>query len=227
MRAILLAAGMGTRLRPLTYTTPKSLTIVNGEPLLERQIRFLHEIGINEIIVVTGYLSNKFDYLNEKYNVTLVYNDKYNVYNNVYTMYLVRNYLPDAYVIDADNYLSRNFLIKEPKTSLYFSSKKPYVNEWALCINREKKVTDIIVSEKGDNYILCGVSYWSKSDGELIRHKLEETIEHKDFKELFWDDVVKENIEDLNVYVQEINIEDTYEIDSLKDLEQVRRLFEL
>ena len=61
MRAILLAAGMGTRLRPLTLDTPKSLIEVNGRPLLERQIEFLRERGVEEIIVVTGYLAEKFD----------------------------------------------------------------------------------------------------------------------------------------------------------------------
>ena len=65
MRAILLAAGMGTRLRPLTLTTPKSLISVNGQPMLERQIEFLKEKGIDEIIVVTGYLNEKFEYLKE------------------------------------------------------------------------------------------------------------------------------------------------------------------
>ncbi|MEZ0117644.1 UNVERIFIED_ORG: CTP:phosphocholine cytidylyltransferase-like protein [Heyndrickxia coagulans] len=226
MRAILLAAGTGKRLRPLTLTTPKALTIVNGEPLLERQIRFLHEIGIEEIIIVTGYLSKKFNYLKDKYNITLVYNDKYNIYNNIYTMYLVRSYLPNSYVIDADNYLSRNFLIKNPKSSLYFSSKKKYKNEWALRFNKEKKVTDIVVSEEGEDYILCGVSFWSLSDGNTIRLKLEEAIKNKNFKDFYWDDIVKQNIMKLNVYLHEINLGDTYEIDSLEDLKKVRSLFE-
>ena len=51
MRAILLAAGMGTRLRPLTLDTPKSLIEVNKKPLLERQVEFLKEKGIDEIIL--------------------------------------------------------------------------------------------------------------------------------------------------------------------------------
>ena len=102
MRAILLAAGMGTRLRPLTLDTPKSLIEVNGRPLLERQIEFLRERGVEEIIVVTGYLAEKFDYLKDKYGVKLVNNDKYDIYNNIYTMYLVREYLENTYVVDAD-----------------------------------------------------------------------------------------------------------------------------
>ena len=116
MRAILLAAGMGTRLRPLTLDTPKSLIEVNGRPLLERQIEFLRERGVEEIIVVTGYLAEKFDYLKDKYGVKLVNNDKYDIYNNIYTMYLVREYLENTYVVDADVYISENFLLEKQET---------------------------------------------------------------------------------------------------------------
>ena len=51
MRAIILAAGMGTRLRPITLTTPKSLIEVAGTSLIERQIEFLRAKGIEDIIV--------------------------------------------------------------------------------------------------------------------------------------------------------------------------------
>ena len=57
-------------------------------PILERQVEFLKEKGINEIIVVTGYLNQKFEYLKDKYGVKLVFNDKYDIYNNIYSMYL-------------------------------------------------------------------------------------------------------------------------------------------
>ena len=88
MRAILLAAGMGTRLRPLTEDTPKSLIKINKEPLLERQVKFLNEIGIKEIYIVTGYLKEKFKYLEDKYNVVLIHNEYYNKYNNIYSCLL-------------------------------------------------------------------------------------------------------------------------------------------
>lgn len=74
-QVVILAAGMGKRLRPLTLTTPKSLVEVNGRPVLEKRIEYLNEIGIYEIIVVTGYLNEKFEYLKEKYWVKLIYND--------------------------------------------------------------------------------------------------------------------------------------------------------
>ena len=112
MRAILLAAGIGSRLRPLTLETPKPLIKINDESMIERQIKFLKEVGINEIIVVTGYLKEKFNFLKEKYGVTIIHNNKYDKYNNIYTMYLVKDYLKNSYVIEGDIYLNKNILRK-------------------------------------------------------------------------------------------------------------------
>jgi L-glutamine-phosphate cytidylyltransferase len=225
MRAILLAAGMGTRLRPLTLTTPKSLTVVNGKPMLEQQVEYLQEIGVEEIIVVTGYLAEKFEYLKEKYGVKLIHNDKYEIYNNMYTMYLVREYLHDTYVIDADVYLHRNFLLKNPTRSMYFSARKPeFKKEWIIRYDDRYKVTDIEVADGDHEYILCGVSYWSEQDSKYIVEKLKEAVSGGNFKELLWDEIVKDNIPDINVYLQEIHPEDSHEIDSIADLEKLNQL---
>lgn len=225
MRAILLAAGMGTRLQPITLDTPKSLVEVNGIPMLEKQIEFLKEVGIDEIIVVTGYLKEKFDYLRNKYNVKLIHNEKYDVYNNIYTMYLVRKYLSDAYVIDADVYLNRNFFINSPKTSLYFSSRKQeFNNEWILKFDNHNKIYDIEIGDGRDQYILCGVSYWTKVDGELIVEQLENAIEDGNFANLYWDNIVKDNLQNLNVYLYKLQSNDSFEIDTLDDLIKINSI---
>lgn len=227
MRAILLAAGMGTRLRPLTLETPKSLIKVNNKPLLERQIEFLKEKGIDEIIVVTGYLSEKFEYLEEKYGVNIIYNDKYNIYNNIYTMYLVREYLENSYVIDADVYMAENFIVEKPEKSLYFSAyKKGFKNEWKLYFNKELKVKNINV-ESGEGYILSGVSYWSKKDASLIIKMLEYAVEEGEFEKLYWDDIVRTNISKLDIYVKKIKCDSIFEIDNLEELEYVKKKVEI
>ena len=210
MRAILLAAGMGTRLRPMTLDTPKSLVEVNGRPMLETQIEFLREKGINEIIIVTGYLKEKFEYLKAKYGVTLVHNEKYNIYNNIYTMSLVKDYLPDSYVID-----------ESIDKSTYFSGyKEGFKGEWILEFDADNKVYGIRVGDN-EGYILCGVSYWNEQDGNIIVEKLEEAINNGDFENLYWDDIVKDNIERLDVRIRKINSDDCFEIDSLEDLNKV------
>ena len=71
MKAIILAAGLGTRLRPMTENTPKALVQVNQKPLIEYQIEFLKVKGIHDIIIIVGYLKEQFDYLKEKYDVEL------------------------------------------------------------------------------------------------------------------------------------------------------------
>lgn len=230
MRAILLAAGMGTRLRPITLNTPKSLISINNKPLIERQIEFLQEKGVEEIIIVTGYLKEKFDYLINKYNVKLIYNDKYDKYNNIYSMFLAKEYLDDSYVIDADNFLTTNFIIEKPANSMYFSAfKKDVENEWKIIFDETNKVIDIeIMDGKGSGYILSGVSYWSKEDAKIIRKELEnKIIDNNSFTNYYWDDIVRENIYKLDVNINKINEDDIFEIDCLMDLENVKRKFEV
>lgn len=228
MRAILLAAGMGTRLRPLTLETPKPLIKVNGESMIERQIEALKDIGVEEIIIVTGYLKEKFDFLKEKYGIKLIYNDKYNVYNNIYTMYLVKDYLRDAYVIEGDIYLNRNFLKANMEQSSYFSAPKyGYKDEWILRMDANDFVIDIEVGSEDGEYIMCGVSYWNDKDGKLIVEKLDECVKSGEFTELFWDDIVKNNISNLSIKVEKIDSNDVYEIDSLYDLDKLNKILKI
>lgn len=222
MRAILLAAGMGTRLRPITNEIPKALIVVNKKPLLEIQIEYLKEVGVDDIIVLTGYLSEKFEYLKEKYGIKLVHNYKYDVYNNIYTMYLVKDYLKNSYVIDADVYINKNFFIRNLEKSTYFTAyKKEFKNEWKLNFDDLLKVKDIEVCS-GGGYILSGVSYWNENDADIIIDELQKVIDIGNFKNLYWDDIVKNNISKLDVYVHKINEDSIYEIDNLDELEYVK-----
>jgi CTP:phosphocholine cytidylyltransferase-like protein len=231
MRAILMAAGMGTRLRPLTEKTPKSLIEVNGMSLLERQIINLKEVGIDEIIVLTGYLHEKFDYLVEKYNLIKVINDKYDIYNNIYTMYLVREYIKDAFVIDADNYITRNFLpTLKPNTSVYYSAcKENVIGEWILNYDKDGKIFGIDIGIESDksNYIMSGASFWTAKDGALICKKVQEAVEVNNSMDIYWDNIAVENFKDMNVYIEKIESNDIFEIDSLEDLEYLKRTLKL
>lgn len=231
MRAILMAAGMGTRLRPLTETVPKSLIEVNGMPLLERQILNLREIGVDEIIVLTGYLHEKFDDIVKKYNLIKVVNDKYDVYNNIYTMYLVRQYLNDAFVIDADNYITRNFLPKtKPNTSVYYSAcKENITGEWILKYDEEGRIFGVDIGKEGDepSYIMSGASYWTEKDGKLIASKVEETVENKNSMDIYWDNIAVDNFKDMDVYIEKIQSNDIFEIDTLQDLEYLKNTLNL
>ena len=229
MRAIILAAGLGTRLRPMTDNTPKALIKVKDKPLVEYQIEYLKEKGIDEIIVVVGYLHEQFDYLKERYGVKLVFNEKYAEYNNFYSLYLVKDYLADSYVIDADNYLFKNMFRSDINRSTYFSVyREDCENEWFLIYGDDYKVKDIIVDSKAGR-ILSGVSFWDKETAEKINKFIDFAYDSNEFMDLYWDNMVKDNISELDVYVEELEANSIYEIDSVKDynkLEKILREYE-
>lgn len=82
------------------------------------------------------------------------------------------------------------------------------------------KVRDIVVSD-GEGYILSGISYWSKDDAITIVKELEKCIENGDFEDLYWDDIVKDNLNKLEVFINNIGDKDSFEIDSLEDLDKL------
>ena len=111
--AIIMAAGMSSRFAPLSLETPKALLNVKDEIMIERQIGQLREAGIDEIVIVVGYLKEKFEYLKEKYHVILVENPYYKQMNNFSTLYVAREYLKNTWICSADNYFTENVFMEE------------------------------------------------------------------------------------------------------------------
>ena len=96
MKAVILAAGIASRLRPLTDTTPKCLLKIGERCLLERAFDALIQNGFDEFIIVTGYRQQQIvDFLQARYpvqNITFIYNDRYESTNNIYSLWLTRPY---------------------------------------------------------------------------------------------------------------------------------------
>lgn len=221
MRAIILAAGLGSRLRPMTDNKPKALIEVNSKPLIEYQIEYLQEKSITDIKIVVGYLKEQFYYLKEKYNVDLIYNEKYAQYNNFYSLYLVKEYLANSYVIDADNYIFKNIFKEKVEKSTYFSVYRENCrNEWFLEYDKDYKVKNIVVNNNSGR-ILSGVSYWDKKTAEKICKFMNKAYLDDNYKELYWDNMVKDNISELDVYVEELKNNSIYEIDDIDDYKKL------
>ena len=107
--AIILAAGKSNRFAPFTYEKPKGLFCVKGEILIERQIEQLISAGVDEIIIVIGYMKEKFFYLEQKYKeVKLIVNNTFASKGNIYSMYVAREYLKNTYICCADHYFIEN-----------------------------------------------------------------------------------------------------------------------
>lgn len=108
MKAIILAAGMASRLRPLTLTTPKSLLKVGERSLLQRSMDALIANGVKEFCIVTGYLHEMIeDFVKEQYSdsiqVTFIYNKVYETTNNIYSLWLARPFAEGQEVLLLDS----------------------------------------------------------------------------------------------------------------------------
>ena len=109
-RAVIMAAGEGKRMRPVTLRTPKPLVRVTGVRLIDRAINGLAANGIGEIYVVVGYLKERFSALVRDYpNVVLIENPWYDACNNISSLYAAREHVEYAIILEGD------LLIRDPR----------------------------------------------------------------------------------------------------------------
>lgn len=221
MNAIILAAGMGTRLRPLTNDKPKCLVEVNGVPMVERQIQFLKEKGVNDITLISGYKAEALDYLKEKYGVDIVFNDRFETCNNINSLYIIRDRFHDTYVLEGDVYMDKNVLSSDVSQSTYFAKKKKYENEWGLEVDENNKLTHINIGN-GEGFLMSGISYWKGDDCKKIVAHMEDVYATKDYTNLYWDNMVLDIYPELDIRVNEID--GIYEIDTPEELKEVERM---
>lgn len=125
-RAIILAAGFGMRMVPINTEMPKGLLEVNGEPLIERIIKQLHEVGIKEIYVVVGFMKEKYEYLIDEYGVELVVNSEYAAKNNLHSLKLVKEHLENSYIVPCDIWCDRNPFHRH-KTKIDLKNKSIFI----------------------------------------------------------------------------------------------------
>ena len=221
-RAIILAAGKGTRLRPITENVPKPLISVNGVRFIDTIINGLISNNINEIYVVVGYLKEKFAVLKDKYpDVKLIYNPYYDKCNNISSLFVVRDKLEDAIIMDADQYISNSNILFTDFEKSGYSCKwiEEYENDWILTVDNNKKIIDCNRNGGSLGWRLYSVSRWTKDDGLKLKKLVEEEFINKNNTQIYWDDVVMFCYPDeFDLTIYEMNIYYIYEIDTLEYL---------
>ena len=228
-RAIIMAAGYGTRLRPITLSTPKPLIKVNGIRMIESVIEALLKNDIREIYVVTGYLAEKFDFLEEKYpEVTLIYNPYYSKYNNISSLYVARDHLKDVIILDGDQII-KNDKILDPnfeKSGYNCVWSEEYTDEWLLQV---EKNTIVSCSRNGGEkgWRLYSISRWNQEDGQKLKVDLEYQFEVEKNYDIYWDDVALFcSPQNYDLGIREMNLDDVIEIDTIDELRLVDKSYD-
>jgi choline kinase len=149
--AIILAAGKGTRLRPLTNDMPKCMVPIGGKSLLKRQLDLLTQVGIEKIIVVTGYLEEKIS----DPRITKVHNAEYDTTNMVYSLLCAEEYLEgDVIVAYGDIVYSEQALQKllQSNKDMVIASDEKWLSYWQK--RCEDPLSDAETFVKGpDNHV--------------------------------------------------------------------------
>lgn len=216
--AIIMAAGFGLRSLPLSRYVPKGLYMVCGEVLIERQIRQLQEAGIGEIVVVVGYLKEKFAYLAEKYGVILVDNPDYYRYNNISSLYAARDYLKNSYICCSDNYFSEN-VFHDYVYDSYYSCKyaEGYADEYCVTKTDGDYITQICKGGS-DAWYTIGEAYFSRKFSNTFLEYLEAEYENTDTKKMLWDDFHMKHIDELPIRLVKYSDETVQEFDTVEDV---------
>lgn len=220
-RAIIMAAGIGRRLQPVTLTTPKPLVKVNGVCMIDTLIAALHKNHIHEIYVVVGYLKEQFYAWAKQYDdVTLIENPLFDRCNNIGSLYVARNHLKNAFVMDGDQIIRNPAILHREFTRSGYSCVWTDVptNEWLLTVD-EGIVTHCSRTGGAGGWQLFSVSRWTAEDGHRLKKHLELEFLERQNQTIYWDDVALFcHPEEYQLGVYPMHAGDVIEIDSLTEL---------
>lgn len=244
MQAVILAAGLGSRLKKLTENNTKSMVEVNGISLMERMLRILDKKSLSNIIVVTGYKSeffiNYIKSLNINTKLTFINNEIYDKTNNIYSMFLAKNEMinEDSILLESDLIFDDKMIteiLEDNRKNLALVAKyERWMDGTCLKINENEEILDFIPGkdfnfEDADNYFkTINIYKFSKEFSKNIYFPFLEAYMSANGKNDYYEAVLKTIIDLGKNYIYAKVISDDikwYEIDDEQDLNIASSIF--
>ena len=227
-KAIILAAGIGKRMQPLTFETPKPLVKVNGQRMIDTVVTGLKYNGIHEIYVVVGHLKEQFyEWAKDKPEIEIIENPYYKTCNNISSLYVARKQLGECIILDGDQMINNPSVLKAQFTLSGYNAVwcEEETTEWLM--EAENGVVKSCSRTGGSHgWQLYSVSRWTAEDGKRLRKQLEYEFEHGNCQ-IYWDDVAMFcHFTDYTLGICEMQKGDIVEIDDLDELIQIDSSYE-
>ncbi len=234
--ALLLAAGMGSRLSPLTDSTPKCLVEVNQIPILERLMRSLHSHGFKRLFVVTGHLSEVIkDYLGSHYadiEITYIHSPVYNTTNNIYSLWLAGKVIDEPFLlIESDLVFQPALLTPMLKPDRVAISKMlPWMNGTTVTLDQNDQLDAFCLGAESRNdsshYKTVNIYNFSLKTWKLIWARLDQHVSagnvNSYYEAVFAEMVAEGTISFVPAFFDPAR---WYEIDTIEDLRVAEAMF--
>lgn len=220
--AIILAAGFGMRMVPISMEIPKGLLEVHGEPLIERTIRQLHEAGIREIYVVVGFMKEKYEYLIDGFDVTLIVNPEYAAKNNLHSLKRALRHLSNSYIIPCDIWCDQNPYRRRELYSWYMVSDL-VDNDSSVRVNRKMELVSTPALTGGN--AMVGISYLLEEQAAVVRKRIEAYSQDPRCDGYFWEEALyqddKNQKDKMIVTARVVHTTDVMEINTYEQLREL------
>lgn len=221
-KAVIMAAGFGSRMLPATANCPKPMVTVKGIRIIDTLLDALVAVGIKDITLVRGYKKECFDGILDKYPfLKFVDNDIYDSTNNISSVMAVLDEIDDCYLCEADLYISNPSVItKYQYASNILGAYSLETDDWSFKMNNGY----ISEYQKGNTYCYnyYGISYWNKNDCKKLRVDFKRVYEGNGGKDYFWEFIplvlCKDNY---LVEIRQCEKSDIMEIDNYYELAQL------
>ena len=227
-RVVFIAAGVGTRMLPITLNTPKPLVRVKGIRLIDTMIDAAIAAGIEEIYIVRGYLGEQFDQLLYKYPfIKFIENPAYNESNNIVSALCAKEFLKNSYICEADIFLKNPKLIRKYQyKSNYCGVACETTDDW--CLSESKGIITGVTVGGTNGYRMVGISYWTESDGAKLATCLEKAYRMPGGKERYWDSVpLSIFVNEFKLGIRKCSFDDFDEIDTIAELKKLDGVYNL
>ena len=234
--ALLLAAGTGSRLFPLTQKSPKCLTLVNETSILERLIKSLNQHGFKRLVVVTGHLEDCIrDFLKTwagNIKIEYVFSPLYKTTNNIYSLWMARKIINEPFMLIESDLIFDPSLLTEMlyPDRIAIARMKPWLNGSTVTLNPSNKVnafhSDAIngsneIKYKTVNIYSLSVSSWYRVIEKLNQYILAGRV-NDNYEAVFRQMVVAKS---LSLQAVHFDHKPWYEVDTIEDLASAEKLF--
>ena len=227
-KAIVMAAGFGSRMMPATADRPKPMVTVNGVRIIDTLLDAFVAVDITDITIVRGYKKECFEELKEKYPfIKLKDNDIYNETNNISSAMLVLDEIDKCYLCESDLYITNPRVItKYQYCSNILGSYSLETDDWSFRLE-DGYITDY---QKGNTYCYnyYGISYWTEQDSQKLRADFKEVYEEEpDGRDYFWEFIpLVLRKEKYQVEIRQCDKSDIMEIDNYYELAQLDKSYQ-